>query len=188
MSRNTGIAVEHPLVQVPANASSDDRQGAADELDLIEVDEEVTLTMRADETKRLIQTAFGDEALDHPSKDDEITLECASPAAAPSAPRLPALRMLAIAPPAPSSRPPPLPRTTPPPPLTLANSEPPASRWRPHVTPALAQVARELLLAEDAQRRGLAQKRKNQIWLVAGIWAMAFSLVVMLALIARFRP
>jgi hypothetical protein len=144
MSRNT------------AGTSSDQEAATAGLDPLLAVDEEITLTMRADETKKLIETAFGDEPFDVPCLDDEITIDRPTPVSMPpSSPRLPALKMLAIAPP------------------------------HPHVTPALARAARELLQAEDVARRGLAQQRKNQIWLVAGIWAMALSLVVMLALIVN---
>jgi hypothetical protein len=112
MSRNTRIAPEpeRALVHLPSTETTrppNDREAAIEEHDLTEVDEEVTLTMHADETRRLIESAFGEVVPDRPSTDDEITLNCQSPVASPSSNRLKALRVAETHPP-PSSRPPPL--------------------------------------------------------------------------------
>jgi hypothetical protein len=67
---------------------------------------------------------------------------------------------------------------------------PPASGFRARITPELAKAARELHAVEDARRRGEATftirlpKRSKETYLVAGIWAMAVSLIAVLMFMA----
>jgi hypothetical protein len=66
----------------------------------------------------------------------------------------------------------------------------PASGFRARITPELAKAARELHAAEDARLRGEATftirlpKRSEETYLVAGIWAMALSLIAVLMFMA----
>lgn len=117
--------------------------------------------------------------------------------------RPPALTSLVITRPAPVSTPRPsvvpaavisraaVPRSSPaispveagPPPAVLV---PPPSGLRPRITPEMVAAARGLRDAEEADRmapsRSRVKKRDMQTYLVAGIWAMALSLIALLVL------
>ncbi len=135
-------------------------------------DSDATLTIGAEENNRLLARAFALEERPRPSTDDEITIAAPAPVlpvAARVTQRPPPLKMLVL-----TSSPPP--RHTPP--AVVAVAGPPASGWRPRVTPARAA---RLRAAADAGR--LILKTNPQLLVVAGIWAAALSLIGLLALI-----
>jgi hypothetical protein len=192
-------------------------------------DEDRTVTVSADENKKLLESVFaaapdGTMPTDRANTDDEPTLDAPSPVADPAfdaAPprpvrvtaRPPALRTLVITKPAPSRMPapaailspqavppapPPFPRAAPALVMTPALIAPPAapavvaapvSGFRPKITPELANAARVVRDAEERRRKDVTftirlPKRSAQTYLVAGIWAMALSLFVVLMLMA----
>jgi hypothetical protein len=162
--------------------TSDDCDAAIAALDGL-LDLDATVTIGPEENKRLLATAFALEpAPARPATDDEITIDARSPVVpivARVSQRPPALKTLVL--------------TSPPPPRLMSPSPaagaPPISGWRPRVTPAIAKAARELRAAEDARGRpsvaaSLAVLKANpQHLVVAGIWAMALSLMVTFAFI-----
>lgn len=150
------------------------------------LDLEATLTIGPEEHQRLVASAFAvQNDRPRPSTDDEITLDVPAPVAlvARIAQRPPVMKMVF------TSAPPP--RHTASRPAVVEPPTPPPSGFRVRVTPKLAKAAHE-----DAGRKALPapartgvaslslmMKRNPQLVVVAGIWAMALSLVAMLALI-----
>lgn len=150
------------------------------------LDLEATLTIGPEEHQRLLASAFAlQNEHPRPSTDDEITVDAPAPVAlvARITQRPPVMKMVF------TSAPPP--RHTAPPPAVIEAPTPPPSGFRLRITPERAKAAHE-----DAGRKALPvpartavaslslmMKRNPQLVVVAGIWAMALSLVAMLALI-----
>ncbi|MDB4938778.1 MAG: hypothetical protein JWP87_5750 [Labilithrix sp.] len=203
-----------------------------------ERDEDATVTIGAEENKKLLASVFAaapapapapgrDERGDRPNTDDEPTLDAPCPIvdgmpafeAAPPRPvcitaRPPALRTLVITKPAPARKttpvapaatispdavPPSFPRAAPSLVMTLAAIAAPAiipaavvapvSGFRPKISPELRKAVRDLREAEDRRRsattfRVYLPKPNAQTYVVAGIWAMALSLLAVLMFMA----
>lgn len=156
---------------------------------------------------------FGSErAPGRPNTDDEPTLDAPSPGVSaqliaslgmsPAAPparvtaRPPALRALVLTPPpapkagvhpgvSPAARPTLVPRTTPQPAFVVA----PVSGYRPKVTAEMARAARQARIDEEHRLHEAAftvrmPTRNAETLVVAGIWAVAFSLIAVLMIMA----
>lgn len=199
------------------------------------VEEETTLTLGAEENRRLLASVFaaGEDPAPHRNTDDEPTLDAPAPVLVDGVPceqapaprpirvtaRPPALRSLVITtpPPAPRSTPRlavapeaiisldavPIPRSFPhaAPSLVMVASERPAaplvatllptppSGLRRRITPQLSKAVRDVREEEDRRRSAVTftirlPRRDAQTWVVAGIWAMALSLVAVLMFMA----
>jgi len=176
--------------------------------------EDATVTVSAEENRKLLEHVFAMEEaptqpVERPSHDDEPTLAASSPASATRmTARPPPLSMIVLTKPAPSRAPvtpaaiispevvpPSTPRVAPAlfmpaevPVVSLAFVPSPVSESRPRITAELAKRPREQSAVEGRQPIATfflrLPKPGPQTYFVAGIWAMALSLFLVLMLMA----
>jgi hypothetical protein len=173
----------------------DEEARKRDEAARAALDDERTVTIGAEENERLLASvlALGAEARkaeaqprglvrdERYTTDDEPTLDAPSPVTSVQAksPAVDTLRALAA-----------VPEIAAAPATPAAFVSEPVSGFRPRITPELAKAAREAHAAEDARLRSGATftirlaKRTTETYLVAGIWAMALSLIAVLMFMA----
>jgi hypothetical protein len=151
------------LARTPDPVTADDCDAALAALDgLLDLERapvsEVTLALGPEENRRLLAAAFARDESAPRNTDDEPTLDARSPVApfvARITTRPPPLKALVLTSPHPPRRPEPIP--------AVAAQAP---RIRPAVQPVLAKAPQD-----------------PQLLIVAGIWAMALSLMATLAVI-----